>query len=399
VLAAVVGAVLVLATSAWLWLRPRPPAPPLPDLNGADPEVAEVVNEARRSVLERPTSAAAWGKLGMVFRAHDFDRECVACFAEAERLDPREPRWPYLKGITLALTDPDVGIRSIERAVELCQDDPLSPRLRLAEVLLERDRLDEARAHLDRALQVEPDNRRARLGLGRLALLREDWHGALGQLAACVQDEHVKKLAFTLQAEAWSRLGDPDRARADQAKAAEAPDDTRWPDPFVDEVVELQRGLSNRHSKADALARNGQAEDAIRLLEETAEKYPRSLQTWWRLGDLWRKANRIDRAEQALLKAVLLDPDAAEGWFRLGCVQAIDRPREAAESFRRAIKLRPDHALAHFNLAHRLRELGDKEGAMAEFEVTLRCRPDYTPARAALKEITLEALGPAKNRK
>jgi tetratricopeptide (TPR) repeat protein len=381
------GAGLLLAGGAWLWLRPQPPQPPLPELSGADPEVAEFIHETRRGVLERPGSADSWGRLGSVFRAHDYDAACVACFAEAERLDPRDPRWPYLKGLSLFLTDPDAGIRSMERAVELCRDEPLAPRLRLAEALLERDRLDEAREHLERALRAEPASSRARLGMGRLALLQEDWRIAAEYLTACVEDQHARKLAYTLRAEAWARSGETDRARADQTKSAELQDDLRWPDPYVDEVADLRRGLSSRLSRADELAKDNQTEEAIQLLEQTAEKYPRSLQTWWRLGDLWRLMNRLDLAEKALLKAVRVDPDAAEGWFRLGCVQASGRPREAAESFRRAIRLRPDHALAHFNLAHRLRELGDREGAAAEFRETLRCRPDYTPALSGLEEL------------
>jgi Tfp pilus assembly protein PilF len=80
-------------------------------------------------------------------------------------------------------------------------------------------------------------------------------------------------------------------------------------------------------------------------------------------------------------------PEAAEAWFRLGCVQAVGHPRAAADSFRRAIRLKPDHALAHFNLGHRLNELGNPAGAAEEFRAALRCRPDYAPAQAALAEL------------
>src|SRR5213079_2958398 len=120
-------------------------------------------------------------RLGMVLRAHDFDAEANRCFEEAERLDPREPRWPYLRGQTLVLTDPEAGILCLRRAVQCCGDSPTAPRLRLAEALLEQGRLDEAQSHLEQAARRDP---RARLAWGRLALLREDWRGALAHLEA-----------------------------------------------------------------------------------------------------------------------------------------------------------------------------------------------------------------------
>ena len=100
--AALTGAAL----AAWAWTRPGPPRPPQPDLAGADPEVVEAVAEARDAVLRAPRSAAAWGRYGQVLRAHDFGAEANRCFAEAERLGPAEPRWPYLRGLTLVLTEP-----------------------------------------------------------------------------------------------------------------------------------------------------------------------------------------------------------------------------------------------------------------------------------------------------
>jgi tetratricopeptide (TPR) repeat protein len=182
-------------------------------------------------------------------------------------------------------------------------------------------------------------------------------------------------------------LGQSEKARAEQRQAAELPADMRWPDPFAEEVLALQRGLRARLTQADSLTRSSRLDEAVDLLEQTEVKYPRSVQVWLRLGEVWRQLGRLDRAEQALEQAAQVDPDAAEAWFRLGCVQALSHARAAADSFRRAIRLKPDHALAHFNLGHCLKELGDPAGAAEEFRAALRCRPDYAPAQAALAEL------------
>jgi tetratricopeptide (TPR) repeat protein len=386
--AAALGLVLIGAGLTLWCFRPRPPAPMPPwlDLEGVDPEVQQAIESARQQVLQHP-SAHSWGLLGMVLRAHDCGAEANRCFAEAERLDPREPRWPYLCGLTLMQTDPEAGIRCLERAAQRCGEVPNAPRLRLAEALLEQGRLDEAQHYLEEVRRQEPNNCRARLGLGRLALLRGQWQTALEQLEPCTDDIHARKRAHAFLAETCGRLGDVERARAEQRRAAEAPDDVLWPDPFVQEVLQLQRGLRFRLQEAAALFQRRQFDEAIRLLEETVARYPESTQARLHLGDTWRILERPDRAEQVLREAVQIDPGAAEAWFRLGCVQALNRSPEAEDSFRRAIDLKPDHTLAHFNLAHRLSERGDASGAAEELRAALRSRPDYTPARDALRAL------------
>src|SRR5262245_14610995 len=104
-------ALLVLASVAaaggvYLFRRERPPVPPAVDLADADPEVARAVETARAAVVAAPRSGLVWGKLGMVMAVHSFDMEARVCFAEAERLDPADARWPYLHGMILRADAP-----------------------------------------------------------------------------------------------------------------------------------------------------------------------------------------------------------------------------------------------------------------------------------------------------
>src|SRR5437762_728489 len=91
-----VGA-LIAALGVWWSRRANPPVPPMVDLTGVDPAVCRAVEAARTAVLQSPKSADAWGKLGMVLMCHGLPVEASkACLVQAERLDPRQPRWPYL---------------------------------------------------------------------------------------------------------------------------------------------------------------------------------------------------------------------------------------------------------------------------------------------------------------
>jgi tetratricopeptide (TPR) repeat protein len=380
-------ALLGTGAAGWIWWpRTAPSNPPSPDLTDADPRVAEWILQRRQEVLREPRSSQAWGRYGMGLRAHDFPEEANFCFREAEKLDPKEPHWPYLRGLTLVLTDPEAGIRCLERAAERAGDQ-LVPRLRLAEVLLEQGRLDEAEHCLQAVLQRGAGHPRARLALARLAFAREDWRGGLNHLEGLPS----RKVVHTLRAEALHRLGDEVRTAAELKRARALPDDPPWPDPFVEEVERMQVGVRAQLARADSLARRGRVSEAMKLLEGVVKENPRNGRAWLLLGRTLLRSNRFAQAERALVEAVRLDAEAVEAWFQLGAARAfLGNPRGAAKAFAEVVRLKPDHTLGHYNLGLCLKELGDRAGAVREFYRTLRCQPDHAPAREALDAMEKE---------
>jgi tetratricopeptide (TPR) repeat protein len=384
-LLAIVAAVVTI--SFWLTRHAHRLEPPSLDLSAVDPEVAELIRRARADVGRQRQSASAWGRLGEALHAHDFLREATECYSRAASLDEQDPRWPYLQAALLGSTDLAGSIPLLKQAVKKSPATLAAPRLKLAEVLLLLNRLPEAEVELRLSQESDPLNMRGRLGLGRLALLRENWQLTIKELEPCTADEHARRKALALSAEAWNRIGDQKMAKAEEAKMAALPEDQPWPDPFLEEVFNLQRGLRSRLAQSDLLRRQGQPREAATFLRETLKRYPGSLEAQIRLGETLWSLQEVDLAEKAFADAVQTAPDSAEAWFGLACAQSRRQPRLAAQSFREAIRLKPDHVLAHYNLAERLKELGDRAGAVEEFRVTLRCRPDFEPARAALLQL------------
>src|SRR5438067_9748424 len=125
-------AFLALGYGVHLWRREPPEtAPPTIDLRGADPVVAQAIEQARTEVRQQPRSAVAWGRLGTLLAVHDFADPATICFAQAERLDPIEPRWPYFHGITLQKEDPSAALPFLHHAMEQFGNEA-APRLRTA---------------------------------------------------------------------------------------------------------------------------------------------------------------------------------------------------------------------------------------------------------------------------
>jgi len=142
--------------------------------------VAAVVEQGRAQVQQSPHSAEAWGKLGMVLLVHQFQPQAAICFDQAEKLDPREPRWPYFQALEALLrTDLQAARGKLERAVSLCGDEWDGPRLSLAEVLLGLEDFDEAQRHFSLLIEKNPRHARAHLGLARVAVKRGNLRASL----------------------------------------------------------------------------------------------------------------------------------------------------------------------------------------------------------------------------
>jgi tetratricopeptide (TPR) repeat protein len=387
---ALLGVVVLagLAVAAAWWWRGAPPSPPAVDLAGADAEVVALVAKTRAEVIAHPRSGPAWGKLGMVLRAHGYADESCICFEQAERLDRREPRWPYYRGLTLVLTEPGEGLACLRRAVALWPDGPIEPWFRLAEVLLEQGELDEADELLGRAREEEADHPRGCLLRARLALARQRWRDVLAEVRGCWDDRRSRRQARLLAAEAHQRLDEPALAEEALAEAGRLSPGWPWVDPLVVDVERLVVGARARLAWADSLERQGQAERAVEALEELVADQPGNVSAWVMLGHVLRRQGRHAAAQQAFARAVEADGGSVDGWFGLGVVRVFLGKREQAlTAFREAAHRKPDHTLAHYNAGLCLKASGDRAAARKAFEAALRSQPGYAPARKALAEL------------
>jgi tetratricopeptide (TPR) repeat protein len=326
----------------------------------------------------------------MVLAAHEFMAEANECFAQAERLDPREPRWPYYQGVALTLGSPEAALPKLQRAVELWGEGSEAPRLRLAEVLLGQGHLDEAAILFLAVLQRNEANARAHLGLGRVAYLRGDLEASVRHLDLARADARVRKAAYLLLAENHQRRGD--QAAADEAsqEADALPEDPPWPDPLVEEVAQLRTGRQAALELAEKRLRHGQVAEAAALLERTTRAYPESDWGWYLLGKAHVLQKDWAAAEQALRRAARLTPHAPEIQFHLGVALFQQQDlRSAAACFRRATELKPDYALAHYNLGQCLHLAGDRESTREALRAAVRSQPDLADARIFLAELLI----------
>ena len=133
----------------------------------------------------------------------------------------------------------------------------------------------------------------------------------------------------------------------------------------------------------------GRDAEALPLLEETARRVPWLKGVKAFLGIVYGRANRPAEAIRMLLGSVQEGgPNAGHSAFVLGQLMRIKGDKKGAERWwREALRINPDHAEAHYNLAALLYERGNRREALAEVDAAVRLAPDnaeYAKARAEI---------------
>jgi tetratricopeptide (TPR) repeat protein len=390
------GAILAAVIGGYLWLREEIPEPPIVELSQLEPSAVAAIQEARAAVMQSPRSADTWGRLGVDLLTFSYFPEARVCFDCAERLDPRDPRWPYLHAQAYGRNDPDM-IPKLQRAVAVDPNPPDSVRLYLAEALLAQGRLEEAEHHLRVALQQDPAEPRAHLGLARLALARGHLDESLASLQHAAASPFTQKAACVLLAQVHQAEGDAAAAAQDSQRLSQLPKDRPFPDPYF--ALGMEHLLKDRTalSRAEQLASRGRLAEALPILQGLALKYPDWGRAWVNLGQLLLRGHNYAAAEPALRKATRLIPDSAHAHFYLGvALMEQGRHQDAADAFRQATELQPDHAEAHYGLSRPLQALGDRKGAEQALRAAIRSLPSYAQARVDLGELLSRSGRPAE---
>jgi Flp pilus assembly protein TadD len=376
-----------------------------------EPAVVTAVNVIREQVLKDPHSARAWGDLGEVFLANELEEESSICFAEAERLDPANPRWPYFQSGPLLNRGDREGaliylLRAVERYEVEGEADP-APRLRLAETLLFLGRLDEAEAHLRLVLKRKPEEPRVHFDLGLLAIAREDWKTAQDHLVRSLASPSCQQKARVQLAAVCSRLGDVASADEFHTQADRLPADRDWVDPFITEYLHFAVKKRTRYKLAEQLEAAGRFRESAAVLRPLAADFPDDYLPQMTLGKILAQTGDFGGAEAALRKALHLAPDKVQPHYYLslllfkkgeeaardgdsGRARAEKLFREAASLARDALAIKPDYGFAHMALGLSLKHLGERTEALASLRQAVRCNPEFAELHFQLGETLAE---------
>lgn len=144
----------------------------------------------------------------------------------------------------------------------------------------------------------------------------------------------------------------------------------------------------NKRAKAVQFFRDGlsflskdDCEKALPYFEKAVESDGNYAEAWAQSGFCNEKLGRHEQAIESSRKAVSLRP-SAESFFNIGLANFyLKQYREAAEAYRQAIKLDPyNSADAHYALGLVYRDWGKADEEVQSYKQAIRLRPDYVSA-------------------
>jgi len=255
-------------------------------------------------------------------------------------------------------------------------------QLRLAEMLLERQRNEEAVALVEKVLSYSPTNPRAQLAKARLLFAEGKLEEAKSWAVKSAAGAEDRRAPHLLLAQLCRRTGDKAGEARELALLEKIPDGiTPWEDPDVADVLSLRQ---------DKTARLAKAESAAQVLAEVSDASDSSPAL--QLAKKYYQTKEYAAAEAVLRQMLKKFPNDEQLHSEVGvaCFQQ-KKYQEAADEFRRTIELKSDYANAHYNLGHALLKLDKKKEAREAFAAAVRLQPSHVFARINLADLLLDA--------
>jgi tetratricopeptide (TPR) repeat protein len=385
------------------WVRTGSPIPEPPEVSfdGIDEAVQNAILHARGQVLKEPRSGHAWGLLAKLYLVNEFEAEGIFCLVQAEKHDPTEPCWPYLRGHWLCFFHEDIetrekGLRLLRQAIQVGEQngtDMTTAHLALAEALQGMGYPKEAGERFRLVQEREPDNPQLQYNLGLLAYAGRNYDQAVRYLTPVANDSPYRQSAMRVLAKAYESKGDKAKAKQLKLQAEQLPEDGERTNEFLAAVAHL--GISNRRRiwKVRALEKRKKYQEANLLLRKMAVDNPSEADSLReRCAENYLAMNSPIAAEHCLRP--LLAKGAASPRIRLMLALALFQqadmdgkglskksPKakkkllESVDFFREVIRLQPSELEAHICLGRAFLELGRGPEAVLALKLAVKTGP------------------------
>ena len=134
------------------------------------------------------------------------------------------------------------------------------------------------------------------------------------------------------------------------------------------------------YGKGLALAWSGKVPEAITAFEQAVQSQPDFVPAWHILSAFYRKSNQLDKALAAINQAIQLQPNNPNLYNQKWVVlRDLKKYKEAAAAINKAIELSP-RAVFYTNRGVARDELGDKQGAIDDFNLAIKINPNFALA-------------------
>jgi tetratricopeptide (TPR) repeat protein len=136
------------------------------------------------------------------------------------------------------------------------------------------------------------------------------------------------------------------------------------------------------YGKGLALSWSGEYPEAITALQQAVQSQPDFVPAWDTLSTVYRYSNQLDKALAAINQAIQLQPNNPNLYNqKFGVLSDLKKYKEAAAAINKAIELSP-RAAFYNNRGNVRNELGDKQGAIDDYNLAIKINPNLAEAYA-----------------
>ncbi len=357
------------------------------DISPLKPLEQKAIEQARAKVdalllsvdADSKQLANQYGKLGNQYLTHDLFTTADSCYSNAIKLAPGHFPWAYYSAY-LAQQDGNMqlALTRFKLATEL---DPeyLPARYRLAQVYLELNLLDEAYTLFNQLLNVPEYKAAAYNGLGQVFLMKQEYTSAAEnftralELAPEANSIHYP-LALSLRATGNKEL-------AKQHLQQYGKRELVINDPLVNALEALKDPASRHFVAAMSAVLKKDYANAITEFKEGLEYEPENAAARTSYARVLYLNNDKENSRKQLDQVIASNPEKTLALFLLALLNdESNNKREAAEQYRRVIKLDPAHEGAHFFLGNDYLRIKDYSNASKHYETVTQNNEKNIPA-------------------
>jgi len=364
-----------------------PKVPPPPDLAGVETAVAQKILSVHAELENSPTEVN-WARYGRTLVVHGRAEAAVRAFLVAAELASDPFQYYYNAGIAVRHRDTARTIGFFEKA--LSYNDRYMPlHVYLGESYLAVDRLEEAEVQFEAARKMEGTSH-SLLGLGRVALRRNDVPAAIDFLERARKKNPRHREVLVALASAYSRAGSIDKARQAAAEAREAPDRTPLPDPILNRVGDDAASYHAFHTRALNLFTSGRSEEAIPLIEKALEIRPGYPDALFLRAQILLAAGQPERAGRSIDQYLTSQRNVTALHLKVNCLYKTGKFMQAGPFLREIYKLDPENVEARYLLAALLLQAGKSAEGESHLQFVIKQQPGMTKAHVLYGRFLLE---------
>lgn len=354
------------------------------DLVGLSLPMRAEVAAAYEAAATEPEDSERIGELGMYYYAVGNALDAISCFERAAKRQPDVLRWWYFVGLAYKATyNTDNAILALEKAIAV--DEKFTPaKVELAD-LLQRSNPGKALALYTKALELAPKDARVHLGLGELAMQEKDYEKAEKHLKDSL--ELAPKYAAANGAmgrllEATGRSADAGRFFEIQKAGGQPP---LVGDPLIIELLSRAAGGQELLILAERLARAGEVNRAIVILQRAIQKNESELSVRHALGVLLGIRGFFSEAAQEFRTVLQKNPYQFNTMVDLSkALMCLGNYDEAESLLKEVLSSGSNDSRAVLLFGNLLLERGRVEDATRYLQGLSKARPDHRETRLAL---------------